>query len=103
MGARAAPAPRTLLADAVEAVRDGLADGMAAATASGRPMVARQLVTSLRHTPPNPEVVELAVAREHLVAGFDLAGPEDGFPPSCTRRPSTTCGRHNVAFTDPRG
>lgn len=83
--ARWAPEQHTRLglspADAVEAVGAGLADGMAAATASGRPMVARQLVTSLRHTPPNPEVVELAVAREHLVAGFDLAGPEDGFGP----------------------
>lgn len=67
------------LAQAVEAVGAGLAEGMAAATASGTPFVARQLVTSLRHTPPNPEVVELAVAGEHLVAGFDLAGPEDGF------------------------
>ncbi|MDO5533100.1 MAG: adenosine deaminase [Propionibacteriaceae bacterium] len=70
------------LAEAVEAVGAGLADGMAAAAASGTPMVARQLVTSLRHTAPNPEVVELAVAGEHLVAGFDLAGPEDGFAPA---------------------
>ena len=67
------------LPDAVAAVGAGLADGMAAAEAAGTPFVARQLVTSLRHTPPNPEVVELAVAGEHLVAGFDLAGPEDGF------------------------
>ena len=65
------------LADAVEAVGAGLADGMAAATASGRPMVARQLVTSLRHTPPNPEVVELAgktvgvpIARPRSVLGL---------------------------------
>lgn len=67
------------LADAVAAVGEGLAEGMAAAAASGTPFVARQLVTSLRHTAPNPDLVELAVAREHLVAGFDLAGPEDGF------------------------
>lgn len=67
------------LVDAVAAVGAGLTEGMAAAAASGTPIVARQLVTSLRHTPPNPEVVELAVAGEHLVAGFDLAGPEDGF------------------------
>ena len=69
------------LAEAVESVGLGLADGMAATAASGRPFVARQLVTSLRHTAPNPEVVELAVAGEHLVAGFDLAGPEDGYGP----------------------
>ena len=61
------------LPDAVAAVGAGLADGMAAAEAAGTPFVARQLVTSLRHTPPNPEVVELAVAGEHLVAGYDLA------------------------------
>lgn len=69
------------LPDAVAAVGAGLADGMAAVGAAGTPFVARQLVTSLRHTPPNPEVVELAVAGEQLVAGFDLAGPEDGFGP----------------------
>lgn len=69
------------LVDAVAAVGAGLADGMAAVEASGRSFVARQLVTSLRHTPPNPEVVDLAVAGGHLVAGFDLAGPEDGFLP----------------------
>lgn len=69
------------LAEAVEAVGLGLADGMAGAAACGRPFVARQLVTSLRHTAPNPEVVDLAVAGEHLVAGFDLAGPEDGYGP----------------------
>lgn len=67
-------------AEAVAAVGEGLAEGMAHAAASGHVMVARQLLTQLRHTPVNPEVVELAIARDHLVVGFDLAGPEDGFP-----------------------
>ena len=87
------------LTQAVEAVGAGLADGMAAATASGTPFVARQLVTSLRHTAPNPEVVELAVAGEHLVAGFDLAGPEDGFPASAHRPALDLLAAHRIPVT----
>ncbi|WP_232550164.1 adenosine deaminase [Propioniciclava soli] len=69
------------LRQAVAAVGAGLRAGMADAAASGTPMVARQLVTSLRHTPPSREVADLArFGADDLVVGFDLAGPEDGFP-----------------------
>jgi adenosine deaminase len=70
-------------AQAIEAVRDGLAEGMAAAASSGREIVVRQLVTSMRQVPdPSPEIAELALRyRDDGVAGFDLAGPEKGFPP----------------------
>lgn len=68
---------------AVEAVRDGLRAGEAEAAASGRPIIARQLVTALRHHEPTTEVVELAAGFAHDgVVGFDIAGPELGFPPS---------------------
>lgn len=85
---------------AVEAVRDGLAEGMAEAAAQGRPVVARQIVTSMRHTAPRPDIAELAVTYRHEgVCGFDIAGPEDGFPPSLHRDSFEYLRRHNVAFT----
>ena len=85
---------------AVEAVRDGLADGMAEAAAQGRPVVARQIVTSMRHTAPRPDIAELAVSYRHQgVCGFDIAGAEDGYPPSLHHDSFDYLRRHNVAFT----
>lgn len=102
--ARWAPAQHTAggltLAGAVEAVRDGLADGMRAAAASGTPIIARQLVTSLRHHPPTTRIAELAV--DHAgegVAGFDIAGPEDGFPAHLLAGALGHLRRHGVPFT----
>ncbi|MGV8907596.1 MAG: adenosine deaminase family protein, partial [Propionicimonas sp.] len=70
------------LAEAVEAVRDGLADGMATCAAAGRPIIASQILTSMRHGAPTVEIAELAVAYRHdSVCGFDIAGAEDGYPP----------------------
>ncbi len=68
-------------AEAVEAVRDGIAEGMAASLERGRPILVRQLLDSMRHEQPTTRIAELALAyREQGVAGFDIAGPEDGFP-----------------------
>jgi adenosine deaminase len=69
-------------AGAVEAVRDGLAEGMATAAAAGREIVVRQLVTAMRHVPhPTTEIAELAIRYRHQgVAGFDIAGAEEGYP-----------------------
>ncbi|GAB3714722.1 adenosine deaminase [Mariniluteicoccus flavus] len=68
---------------AVEAVQAGLDEGMAAARAAGTTMVARQLLTGMRHAASSREIAELAVRhRERGVAGFDIAGAEAGFPPS---------------------
>lgn len=68
-------------AQAVEAVRDGIAEGMAASLELGRPILVSQLLDSMRHEQPTTRIAELALAyREQGVAGFDIAGPEDGFP-----------------------
>jgi adenosine deaminase len=70
------------LGDAVEAVRDGLAEGVGNAAAEGRTIAVQQIVTSMRHTEPTTVIAELAVAyRDHGVCGFDIAGAEDGFLP----------------------
>ena len=88
------------LRQAVEAVRDGLADGMAACAGAGRPIVARQILTSMRHGTPTTEIAELAVAYRHdSVCGFDIAGAEDGYPPSRFAEAFTYLKRNNFEFT----
>ncbi|HQY99523.1 MAG TPA: adenosine deaminase [Propionicimonas sp.] len=88
------------LSEAVEAVRDGLADGVEASAAAGRPMTARQILTSMRHGRPTTEIAELAVAYRHdSVAGFDIAGAEDGFPPSRFSEAFDYLRRQNFQFT----
>lgn len=88
------------LAQAVEAVRDGLNEGMAGCAAAGRPIIARQLLTSMRHAEPTLAVAELAVAyRRDSVAGFDIAGAEDGFPPSRFATVFEYLRRNNLQYT----
>ncbi|WP_377103916.1 adenosine deaminase [Propionicimonas sp. T2.31MG-18] len=85
---------------AVEAVRDGLAEGMAACADAGRPVIARQILTSMRHATPSTDIAELAVAYRHdSVCGFDIAGAEDGFPPSRFAAAFDYLKRRNMEFT----
>jgi adenosine deaminase len=70
-------------AETVEAVRDGLAEGMAACRERGHDIEVRQLVTAMRQAEPTSDTAELALRYRHdSVAGFDIAGPEKGYPPS---------------------
>jgi adenosine deaminase len=69
-------------AEAVAAVAAGLQDGMASSRSQGREIVVRQLLTSMRMVEPSTDIADLVLADETgTVAGFDIAGPEDGFPP----------------------
>jgi adenosine deaminase len=69
--------------EAVEAVRDGLAEGVAACRARGHEIEVRQLVTAMRQAEPTCDIAELALSYRHDgVAGFDIAGLENGYPPS---------------------
>ncbi|UYO96105.1 adenosine deaminase [Microbacterium sp. M28] len=71
------------LEQAVEAVQQGIEEGEDAADRSGRSIRVGQLITAMRQTDRSREIAELAVAhRGRGVVGFDLAGPEDGFPAS---------------------
>ncbi len=71
------------LEETVEAVQQGIEEGEDAAAAAGRGIRVGQLVTAMRHTDRAREIAELAVAfRDRGAVGFDIAGPEDGFPPS---------------------
>jgi adenosine deaminase len=71
------------LPQAVESVRDGLAEGMAMCRAHGQEIEVRQLLTAMRQAKPTRHVAELALRyRDDGVAGFDIAGPEKGYPSS---------------------
>jgi adenosine deaminase len=67
---------------AVEAMLDGYAQGSREAAAAGHPIVVGTLLCAMRQADRWVEVAEQVVRRRGAgVVGFDLAGPEDGFPP----------------------
>ena len=71
----------------VEAMLDGFAQGSKEAAAAGRPITVGALLCAMRQADRWDEVADLVVRyRDAGVVGFDLAGPEDGFPPD--RHPS---------------
>ncbi|MEV8266734.1 adenosine deaminase [Microbacterium sp. NPDC076911] len=77
------------LDEAVEAVQEGIEEGEDAAEQAGQDIRVGQLITAMRHTDRSLEIARLAVDwRERGAVGFDIAGPEDGFPPS----------KHRAAF-----
>jgi len=66
-----------------EAVLAGFSSGMAEAKVAGRPIVVRALFTAMRTAARSLEIAELAVRyRDAGVGGFDVAGPEVGYPPT---------------------
>ena len=71
------------LDETVEAVQEGLEQGVADAAAHGHDLRVGQLVTAMRHADRGMEIAELAVRhRDRGVVGFDIAGAEAGFPAS---------------------
>lgn len=71
------------LEQVVESVLAGFDRAMARAAAAGRPIVVRTLLTAMRTAARSREIAELAVHYRDLgVAGFDVAGPEAGYPPT---------------------
>src|SRR4051812_26934942 len=72
---------------AVEAMLDGYAAGSREAAAAGWPITVGTLLCAMRQNDRWDEVAGLVVRyRDVGVVGFDLAGPEIGFPPD--RHPS---------------
>jgi adenosine deaminase len=69
------------LDETVEAVQEGIEQGIEDAAANGHELGAGQLVSAMRHTGDGREIAELALRhRDNGVVGFDIAGPEAGFP-----------------------
>jgi len=71
------------LDEVVEAVLEGFAHGTRQAALEGRAIVVRAILSAMRQANASEEIAALAVSfRDHGVCGFDIAGPEDGFPPT---------------------
>jgi adenosine deaminase len=105
--ARWAPEKHTLgglpLRVAVEAVAEGQRQGMEAVAAAGGSIRARQLLCGMRSSTHSFEIARLAVDTYGewggSVAGFDIAGPEDGFPIRQHLDATTLLDREGVPYT----
>ena len=74
------------LDDAVDAVQEGIEQGIANAKTGGHDIRIGQLISAMRHADRGLEIAELAVRhRADGVVGFDIAGAEAGFPPARLR------------------
>ncbi len=83
------------LDDAIEAVLEGFSQG-----SDGTPLTIRAICTALRHLHQSAEVAEAAVRwRDRGVVAFDIAGPEDGFPPDDHLEAFQYCRRENFHIT----
>ncbi|MBD7919525.1 adenosine deaminase [Cellulomonas sp. Sa3CUA2] len=77
------------LQQVVDAVREGFAEGTELAAADGHEIRVVQVLSAMRQDHRSAEIAALALAnRDAGVVAFDIAGPEEGFPPS----------RHAAAF-----
>ncbi len=73
------------LDEVMEAVLAGLESGRSESAAAGRPIDVNLIVCAMRQADRSTEIAELVSrwrARDPRVVGFDLAGPETGFPPT---------------------
>jgi len=71
------------LDEVIEANLEGFRLGAERAAAAGHPIVMKVLVTAMRQFARSVEVAECAVRwRDAGVVGFDVAGPEKGYPPT---------------------
>ncbi|MBK8468816.1 MAG: adenosine deaminase [Actinomycetales bacterium] len=88
------------LEQVVEAVNAGFRDGEREAAAAGHPIRVTALLTAMRHAAKSSEIATLAVRyRDDGVAGFDIAGAEDGFPPTRHLDAFEYLQRENAHFT----
>jgi adenosine deaminase len=83
------------LDEAVTAMLDGLRRG-----AEGRAITVGLIVTAMRQAAKSVEIAELAVRhRDAGVVGFDIAGPEAGYPPTRHLDAFNLIAHENFHFT----
>ena len=71
------------LDEAVTSVLAGFEHGTRQAADEGRVIIVRTILSAMRQANLSETIAALAVGfRDHGVCGFDIAGPEDGFPPT---------------------
>jgi adenosine deaminase len=88
------------LSEVVEAILTGFRDGEKEAKGEGNTIRIFSLLCGMRQNERSQEVAELAVKyRDKGVVGFDIAGPEDGFPPSDQLDTFEFLRRENAHFT----
>jgi adenosine deaminase len=84
----------------VEAVQEGFRVGTARAKESGRTIRIGTLLCAMRQNARSLEIAELAVRhRDSGVVGFDIAGPEAGFPPTRNLDAFEYLRQQNAHFT----
>ncbi|MFC5727706.1 MULTISPECIES: adenosine deaminase [Nocardioides] len=85
------------LEEVVAAIQQGFEEGMAAA---GERIVVRHLLTAMRQAARAREIADLAIEwRDRGVVGFDIAGPEAGYPPTRFIDAFEFLQRENYHFT----
>ncbi len=88
------------LTEVVEAILDGFREGENQAKEEGNSIRIFSLLCGMRQNDRSQEVAELAVKyRDRGVVGFDIAGPEDGFPPSDQLDTFEYLRKENAHFT----
>jgi adenosine deaminase len=84
----------------VEAVQAGLDRGVREAGEQGRHITVGHLLCAMRQADKHMTAARLAVRyRDRGVVGFDIAGPEAGFPPSRQREAFDLLRAEHVPFT----
>jgi adenosine deaminase len=88
------------LDEVVNAVLEGFAHGVEQATHEGHTIVVRAILSAMRQADESEKIAALAVSfRDRGVCGFDIAGPEDGFPPTEHLRAFHLIQRENFHMT----
>ena len=84
----------------IQATLDGYREGEELARKEGFTIHVKSLLCGMRQNNRSQEVAELAVKyRDKGVVGFDIAGPEDGFPPSNQQKTFEYLRREDAHFT----
>jgi adenosine deaminase len=84
----------------VEATIEGYKQGMAEAAKEGNPIRVESLLCGMRQAGRSQEAAEAVIKyRDKGVVGFDIAGPEDGFPPTKQLETFEYLRRENAHFT----
>ena len=84
----------------IEATTEGFKQGMEQASAEGFHIRVEQLLCALRQNDHAQLIAEKVVEfREKGVVGFDIAGPEDGFPPTRQQEAFDYLRQENAHFT----
>jgi adenosine deaminase len=88
------------MSDVVEATLEGYRLGEIEAKSEGKSIRVVSILCGMRQNDYSQEVAELVVKyRDAGVAGFDIAGPEDGYPPSDQQSTFEYLRRENAHFT----